>query len=270
MNPEIYAVKEGFKIRLTKTPIVDPKSKYLSVVERCVHRSSGEIYRDRKKLDLQREQLGLSKLEARTIEIEALTHYEEHKEKLQEYKEFLSQEIQQEFPLSEETRNELKRLQRALGISDKDVALIEEQVIPRWSKSGWLPIRLTQGQGTQANKKRTSLSSVHQSATTLRKIALLMVVFLAIVGCVGGLIVWLRLEQPKKLQKAHALVEEACNPNSSLELQASQDRLREASNVLSKMHNLIGVEDKTAKNELVKQVQLCNEQLNSEAEIQKL
>ena len=84
MNPEIYAVKEGFKILLTKTPIVDPKSKYLSVVERCVHRSSGEIYRDRKKLDLQREQLGLSKLEARTIEIEALMHYEEHKEKLQE------------------------------------------------------------------------------------------------------------------------------------------------------------------------------------------
>jgi uncharacterized caspase-like protein len=270
MNPEIYGVKEGLKIYLTKKAIVDPKVKYRSAVERCVHRSNGEISRvDRKRLDLQRKQLELSIVEAHTIETEVLTHYEEHKEKLQEYKEILIQEIQREFPFSEETRNELKRLQQALGLSDKDVALIEEQVTPRWSKAVRLPKRFIQGWGTQANTNRVNWSSVPQSATTLRKTALLTVIFLVIMGSVGGLIVWLRLEQPKKLQKAQSLVEEACNLDSSLDPQASQDRLRKASNLLNGIHNLIGIEDKTAKNELIKQIQLCNNQLNSEVESQK-
>jgi uncharacterized caspase-like protein len=270
MNPEIYAVKEGFKIHLAKTLVADPKVKYRSVVERCVHRSNGEISRvERKRLDLQRKQLGLSPVEARTIEIEVLTHYEEHKEKLQEYKEILIQEIQREFPVSQETRNELKRLQQALVLSDKDVALIEEQVTPRWSKAVQLPIRFSRGWVTQANTKRVNLSSVPQSGTALRKTALLAVIFLGIMGSVGGLIVWLRLEQPKKIQKAQALVEEACNPNSSLNTKTSQDRLKEANIILNKVSDFIGISDETAKNELVKQIQYCGNKLSFEEEIQK-
>jgi hypothetical protein len=270
MNPEIYAVKEGFKIRLAKTPVADPKLRYRSVVERCVHRCNGEISRvDGKALDSQRKQLELSPVEARTIETEVLKHYEEHKEKLQEYKEFLIQEKQRKFPFSEETRNELKRSQQALGLSDKDIALIEEQVTPRWSKAVHLPKRLTQGWRTQANAQRINVSSVPQSVVSIRKTALWTVIFLVVMGSVAGLIAWLRLEQSKNIQQVQALLKEGCIHDNSLGVQPAQDKLTEAKNLLNEIHNLIWIEDKTVKDQLIKQIKICNAQLNQKVETQK-
>lgn len=63
------------------------------------------------------------------IEAEVLAPYEEHKANLKEYTEVLIEALEQEFPLSEVTREELKDFQQVLGLTDEDVAGIEASIV---------------------------------------------------------------------------------------------------------------------------------------------
>ncbi len=118
MKPEIYAVKEGFKIRLAKAPIDDPKLIYRQEVERSVSR--GEISAiSRRILDELRGILGLLPEEAVAIEAEVLKPYQEYKHKLQGYEQALIEAIGREQPLSDRARNELQRYQEVLGLRDE-------------------------------------------------------------------------------------------------------------------------------------------------------
>lgn len=130
MNPKIIVLKdEGFRIRLTKAPIGDPKLKYRKEVERRVE--LGKFTRPaRRLLKRRREQLGLSPEEADAIEAEVLQPYREHQHKLKEYEETLVEALQDENPLSDRTRKDLKDYQKYLGLSDEDAARIEQNVIP--------------------------------------------------------------------------------------------------------------------------------------------
>jgi Caspase domain len=84
MQPEIYAVKEGFKIRLAKASLGDPKLRYRKQAE--VFAIQGKISSiGRTTLDLQRERLGLSLEEAIAIETEVLKPYQEYQKRLQQY-----------------------------------------------------------------------------------------------------------------------------------------------------------------------------------------
>lgn len=127
MKPEIYTVKEGYKIILAKVPIGNPKLKYRKEVERYVHR--GKISPvARRILNARRDSLGLLPEEAATIEAEVLKPYREYKKKLQEYEQALVEAIQHEYPLSDYTRAELTDLQQVLSLRDEDVAPIEMRV----------------------------------------------------------------------------------------------------------------------------------------------
>jgi hypothetical protein len=127
MKPEIYTVKEGYKIVLAKVPIGDPKLKYRKEVERYVHR--GKISPvARRILNAKRDSLGLLPEEAATIEAEVLKPYREYKKKLQEYEQALREAIQHEYPLGDRTRRELQDLQQVLSLRDEDVAPIEMRV----------------------------------------------------------------------------------------------------------------------------------------------
>jgi uncharacterized caspase-like protein len=66
--------------------------------------------------------------EAAAIEAEALKAYQAYKEKLQPYERKFSQAIQREYPLSDETCQELKRLQHVLGLRDEDIAPIKARM----------------------------------------------------------------------------------------------------------------------------------------------
>src|ERR671933_2064052 len=121
MKPEIYTVKEGYKIILAKIPIGDPKLKHRKEVERYVHR--GKISPvGRRILNARRDSLGLLPEEAATLEAEVLKPYREYKKKLHEYEQALREAIQHEYPLSDYTREELKDLQQVLSLRDEDVA----------------------------------------------------------------------------------------------------------------------------------------------------
>jgi ABC-type phosphate transport system substrate-binding protein len=125
MKPEIYAVKEGYKIQLAKAPIDDPKLKYRREVEYWVR--DGEIDNlGRITLDNLQRRLGLTPDEAATIEADVLKPYQDYKENLQEYQKAFLQTIKGKFRVSDKTRAELKRLQQVLGLRDEDTAKIED------------------------------------------------------------------------------------------------------------------------------------------------
>ncbi|WP_373528172.1 tetratricopeptide repeat protein [Nostoc sp.] len=54
---------------------------------------------------------------------------EGHQQKLQQYEQVLTQEIQHGYPFGEEIRKELKRYQQVLELRDEEVAVIEEKVV---------------------------------------------------------------------------------------------------------------------------------------------
>ena len=127
MKPEIYTVKEGYKIIIAKVPIGDPKLKYRKEVERYVH--GGKISPvGRRILNARRDSLGLLPEDAATIEAEVLKPYREYKKKLQEYEQALVEAIQHEYPLSDYTRDELRDLQQVLSLRDEDIAPVEMRI----------------------------------------------------------------------------------------------------------------------------------------------
>lgn len=134
MKPEIYTVKEGYKIIIAKVPIGDPKLKYRKEVERYVH--GGKISPvGRRILNARRDSLGLLPEEATSIEIEVLKPYREYKKKIQEYEQALVEAIQHEYPLSDYTRSELQDLQQVLSLRDEDIAPIEMRTSSLFSLS---------------------------------------------------------------------------------------------------------------------------------------
>ena len=127
MKPEIYAVREGFRIQLLRARTDDPKLAYRKEVEQCAGR--GEISTlGRRILDRQREKWGLSVDQVAAIENAVLQPYREYRRKLQEYEEAFCDVIQIGRPLPAYTREELKRLQRVLGLRDEDVLPIESRI----------------------------------------------------------------------------------------------------------------------------------------------
>ncbi len=130
MKPKIYAVEEGFKIRLAKVAIGDPKLAYRKEVERRA--SQGKISMlGRRILDDLRGSLGLASETATAIEEEVLKPYREYQKKLQRYEQAFAESVQQEYPLSDATRDELHRYQEILGLRHEDITSIETKHTPR-------------------------------------------------------------------------------------------------------------------------------------------
>lgn len=127
MKPEIYAVKEGYKIRLFQAPIEDPKLRYRKEVEHFAIRGMISVV-GRNTLDALRDGLGVLPEVAAAIEDEVLKPYQEYQKRLQRYEQVLVEAIGREHSLSSHTQNELKHLQRVLQLRDEDIALIEAQI----------------------------------------------------------------------------------------------------------------------------------------------
>lgn len=127
MKPKIYAVEEGFKIRLAKAPIGDPSLNYRKEVERFASR--GEISDiARYTLEARQKQLGVSTAEAKEIEAQVLKPYQEYQQKLQQYETVLAAALKRENPLSVHTRQELKRFQEVLGLENRNIEPVEAKL----------------------------------------------------------------------------------------------------------------------------------------------
>ncbi|WP_339381387.1 GUN4 domain-containing protein, partial [Brasilonema sp. UFV-L1] len=135
MKPEIYVIKEGYKIQLAKAPIDDPKLEYRKEVQKWI--KEGKISRSvRRVLNRRQSELSLSADEAKEIENEVLVPFRKRQQNLQEYEEALTEALEEEGTLSHHTREVLKRLQQLLQLRDEDIAPIETRLIPARQQEG--------------------------------------------------------------------------------------------------------------------------------------
>lgn len=132
MKPEIYAIREGFKIRLTKVAPGDPVQRYRKEVSRFIHR--GEIsFVGRRTLDVLRTRLGLEAIEAKAIEDEVLEPYRiAFREKLQQYEQVFTELLERDETITESDRADLQNLQQILGLRNEDTVPIEAEVTARF------------------------------------------------------------------------------------------------------------------------------------------
>jgi len=128
MKPEIYAIREGFKIRLAKVALGDLSQRYRKEVTRFIHR--GEIsFVGRRTLDVLRNRLGLEESEAKEIEDEVLEPYrKEFHDKLQQYEQVFTELLERDETITEGDRHDLQNLQQILGLRNEDTMPIEAQV----------------------------------------------------------------------------------------------------------------------------------------------
>lgn len=129
MKPEIYAIKEGYKIFLTKVIGSNAQLKYRQEVKRCVARRGRISHASFFLLDEYRQQLGLCSEEAADIEEEVLKTFREYQQKLQRYEQALAESIKQKSTLGEITRIELNYLRQVLALNQEDIAPIEARLI---------------------------------------------------------------------------------------------------------------------------------------------
>ncbi|MCV6636253.1 caspase family protein [Candidatus Albibeggiatoa sp. nov. NOAA] len=132
MNPKIYSSEDGYKIHLTKVPVVLVSKRYREQVEKYVKTGKGRISPiGRKNLDRSCQELGISKIEAQQIEKSVLFPYQRQAANLTEYKEMLAFALDESNPITEEHRIELQDLQKHLGLSKQDVNEIEKQCLDK-------------------------------------------------------------------------------------------------------------------------------------------
>jgi cyclophilin family peptidyl-prolyl cis-trans isomerase len=130
-KPEIYAVREGFKIRLAQVSLGDPREKYRKEVARYGKRGDLTVV-SRGILDTWRFKLGLSVDEAKALENEALEPYRrEFQQKLQRYEQVFAEVLQRDETVNEATRQELQNLQQLLELRNEDIVKIEAKVTAR-------------------------------------------------------------------------------------------------------------------------------------------
>jgi branched-chain amino acid transport system substrate-binding protein len=155
MKPEIYPGKEGYTIRLAKTPSTDPIVRYRDAVSQYAYvrsiwfarrtvldgiqdwlnmpprddvRMSSTV---RKTLDARYQNLGLSAEMAKKIEDQALSGYRLFHKNLESYEQEFVRKLRQENPLGTAALQELRELQQAKGISNEHALAVQHQIFQR-------------------------------------------------------------------------------------------------------------------------------------------
>ncbi|ACK66393.1 peptidase C14 caspase catalytic subunit p20 [Rippkaea orientalis PCC 8801] len=127
VKPEIYAIKESYKILLAKVSPNNAKHQYYQEVKRLI--SNGNISSDNY-LQLKQKQLllNISPEDAQNIEVTTVKFYQNYQKKLARYEETLAQVIAEYGTLNDKIRLNLKQLQQVLGIKTKDIQAIEKRL----------------------------------------------------------------------------------------------------------------------------------------------
>jgi len=123
-------VRDGVSIAIS--PTESPKLQYRRAVENFARRRFGDISAIVQRiLEIRRQRLELSTLEAHSIRQSVLAPYLAYKAKLQQYDRVLSEAVNQEgLPLGSSTKEDLKYLQiTVLGLTEADITPIEAQIL---------------------------------------------------------------------------------------------------------------------------------------------
>lgn len=125
MQPEIYAVREGYKIVLARAPQGDPRLVYRKELEQRAKQKQGKLSPiDQRALKFRCQELGLSSQEAEQIALQVLQPYQEFWAKLNEFEEAIQETLDYDPQLSASSIDDLRYLQRVLKLRDEDITPI--------------------------------------------------------------------------------------------------------------------------------------------------
>jgi uncharacterized membrane protein YvlD (DUF360 family) len=129
MSPKIIVLKdEGHHIQLSRSPQRDPKLQYRKIAEKKA--KAGKFSRPAlAHLSVLRQELGISKEDARAIENEVLKPYQEYQSKLKRYEDSLREAVEDESTLSQDTIRDLADFRNHLGLIPEDVMSIEKEAL---------------------------------------------------------------------------------------------------------------------------------------------
>ncbi|MGC1393997.1 MAG: hypothetical protein WA828_06915, partial [Coleofasciculaceae cyanobacterium] len=140
LKPEFYAIGQASEILLLNIATDDPKLQYRKEVEKWV--SFGNISQDSHYiLDELSTRLSLTSEDCQAIQNSVLKPYQEYQEKLIKYQIESEKLIANINSIDKQKRDKLSSIQHLLGITNEDVALIEEQVALNINKNQLLAIK---------------------------------------------------------------------------------------------------------------------------------
>ena len=127
-KPEIIIDKEGFNILLSQAPVDDPELDYRKLVEK--YATKGQItVAGNYILQVKRQELDITDERSDEIINEVLAPYRKRIENIKLYQQAFTDAVEQNYPLNERLMNELKDLEDVLGLEDKDIAQVKEQIL---------------------------------------------------------------------------------------------------------------------------------------------
>ncbi|UBF25469.1 GUN4 domain-containing protein [Kovacikia minuta CCNUW1] len=125
MQPEIYAVREGYKILVGRAPQGDPKLTYRKAVDERAKQKRGRLSPvDQRALRFHWQELGLSASEAESIAQEVLQPYQVFWAKLDEFEQAVKETLDYDPQLSATSLEDLQYFQRVLKLRQEDIAPI--------------------------------------------------------------------------------------------------------------------------------------------------
>ncbi|MBP0017409.1 MAG: GUN4 domain-containing protein [Cyanobacteria bacterium SBLK] len=127
-KPAIISDREGYNILLSYACLDNPELDFRKSVEKYVYEGCISKIGDRI-LKIQCQKLGIDRERAKKIIDEVLESYRQRRENIEHYREILQEVVEQDYPLNERQQGELQDLQNILGLEDKDVKGVKEQVL---------------------------------------------------------------------------------------------------------------------------------------------
>ncbi|MFQ3638218.1 MAG: caspase family protein, partial [Cyanobacteriota bacterium] len=135
MQPELIALRdEDGAIALTRVFHQNPRQRYREAVQRQLGPDGRLTPASVAILKRRRSQFGLSDADALSVEAEVMQPFREHAERLQDYRQTLSAELAQTYPLSPAQLARLKELQQVLELSDEEVEPIHEALMQPYAE----------------------------------------------------------------------------------------------------------------------------------------
>lgn len=123
MQPEIYAVREGYKIFLARAPQGDPRLVYRKELDQRAKQKRGKLSAvDQRALKYRWQELGLSSQDAEQIALQVLQPYQEFWAKLKEFSQAVQETLSDDPQLSATSIDDLRYFQRILKLRDEDIA----------------------------------------------------------------------------------------------------------------------------------------------------
>lgn len=122
MQPEIYAVREGYKILLARAPQGDPKLIFRKELNARAKLKQGKLSPiDQRAFKFRGQQLGLSLEDSKRIEAEVLQPYQEFWAKLNEFEQAVKDVLDFDPQLSAASLDDLQYFQGVLNLRDVDI-----------------------------------------------------------------------------------------------------------------------------------------------------